>query len=56
MKYNGIYPNKCGKFGDFGGIFAPEVLMPALCELDKAFEKYRNDESLKKEFYQILES
>ncbi|TFG24419.1 MAG: tryptophan synthase subunit beta [Promethearchaeota archaeon] len=56
MKYNGIYPNKCGKFGDFGGIFAPEVLMPALCELDEAFEKYRNDESFKKEFYQILES
>jgi len=55
MKYNGKYPNKCGKFGDFGGIFAPEVLMPALNELDEAFEKYRNDESFKKEFYQILE-
>ena len=55
MKYNEIYPNKCGKFGDFGGIFAPEVLMPALNELNEAFEKYRNDESFKKEFYQILE-
>jgi tryptophan synthase beta chain len=56
MKYNGIYPNKLGKFGDFGGIFAPEVLMPALNELDEAFEKYRNDESFKNEFHQILKS
>ena len=55
MKYSEKYPNECGKFGDFGGIFAPEVLMPALTELAEAFEKYRNDESFKKEYYQILE-
>ncbi|MFX0186434.1 MAG: tryptophan synthase subunit beta [Candidatus Hodarchaeota archaeon] len=56
MKYSEKYPNECGKFGDFGGIFAPEVLMPALTELAEAFEKYRNDLSFKNEFYQILES
>ena len=56
MKYSGMYPNICGKFGDFGGIFAPEVLMPALTELAEAFDKYRNDDSFKNEYYQILES
>jgi tryptophan synthase beta chain len=56
MRYSGIYPNKCGKFGDFGGKFAPEVLMPALTELAEAFDRYRNDDSFKNEFYQILES
>ena len=48
-----MYPNICGKFGDFGGIFAPEVLMPALTELAEAFDKYRNDDSFKNEYYQI---
>jgi len=34
MKYINKYPNELGKFGEFGGIFAPEILMPALIELE----------------------
>lgn len=30
-------PDGRGRFGDFGGRFAPETLMPALDELDRAF-------------------
>ena len=30
-------PSEQGRFGDFGGRFAPEVLMPALIELEAAF-------------------
>jgi len=48
------YPNECGKFGEFGGIFAPEILMPALNELTKAFKRYMNDQSFQEEFTQIL--
>ncbi|GAB6055758.1 tryptophan synthase subunit beta [Methanobacterium alkalithermotolerans] len=40
-----------GKFGKYGGIFAPELLIPALEELESAFLKYRNN----KKFNQELE-
>lgn len=32
-----------GKYGKFGGQYVPEVLMPALEELEKGYEKYKND-------------
>lgn len=54
MDYLGKYPDNLGKFGDFGGIFAPEILMPALTELSEAFNKYIVDEAFLKEFEQIL--
>ncbi len=28
-----------GRFGEYGGIFVPETLMPALEELERAFRK-----------------
>ena len=54
MKYSDMYPNECGKFGEFGGIFAPEILMPALSELTEAFKKYLHDDSFQEEFEKIL--
>ena len=54
MDYMGKYPNNFGKFGEFGGIFAPEILMPALNELTDAFEKYSIDPAFQKEFERIL--
>ncbi|TFF88811.1 MAG: tryptophan synthase subunit beta [Promethearchaeota archaeon] len=56
MTYINKYPDNLGKFGEFGGMFAPEILMPALTELSKGFEKYGNDETFRKEFIGILES
>ncbi|HOQ18114.1 tryptophan synthase subunit beta [Methanothermobacter thermautotrophicus] len=32
-----------GKFGKYGGIFVPELLIPALEELERAFLHYRDD-------------
>jgi tryptophan synthase beta chain len=32
-----------GKFGDFGGFYVPEVLIPALEEIEQAFDKFTND-------------
>ncbi len=40
-----------GKFGKYGGIYVPELLIPALEELEKAFLKYKDD----KEFNAELE-
>ena len=33
-----------GRYGEFGGYYVPEVLMPALEEMEQAFERYREDE------------
>ena len=41
--------NKKGHFGEFGGKYVPETLIPALEELEKAYEKYKNDDDFKKE-------
>jgi tryptophan synthase beta chain len=38
MKHN-------GKFGDFGGFYVPEVLIPALEEIEQAFDKFTNDKT-----------
>ena len=42
------YP-KDGKFGEFGGKYIPETLVPAVQELEEAYLKFKNDSSFKKE-------
>ncbi|TVQ64466.1 MAG: pyridoxal-phosphate dependent enzyme, partial [Spirulina sp. DLM2.Bin59] len=36
-------PDALGRFGRFGGKYVPETLMPALAELETAYEQYRQD-------------
>ncbi len=43
-----------GRFGDYGGQFMPETLMPAVKELEKTFEKYRNDKKFNEEYSELL--
>lgn len=43
-----------GYFGSFGGIYVPELLMPALEELEAAFLKYSQDEAFLAEFQDLL--
>ena len=47
-------PDKLGKFNGYGGKFAPEVLMPALEELEESFNKYINNPEFQREldYYQ----
>ncbi len=45
-----------GKFGDFGGIFVPETLMPALEELEEAFLKLKNDKEFSSELNFLLKT
>src|SRR3974390_216924 len=48
------YPDKHGHFGEFGGRYVPETLMPALLELEKAYEHFRHDREFKEEFEYYL--
>ncbi|SMB90423.1 Pyridoxal-phosphate dependent enzyme [Desulfonispora thiosulfatigenes DSM 11270] len=46
--------NRLGYFGEFGGQFVPETLMPALEELESAYNKYKNDDEFTKEYNYYL--
>ena len=37
------YPDKNGHFGQFAGRYVSESLMPALLELELAYNKYKKD-------------
>ena len=43
-------PNEKGYYGEFGSRYAPEILMPSLIELEKAFNSAINDEKFVEEF------
>ncbi|MBI3027031.1 tryptophan synthase subunit beta [Candidatus Woesearchaeota archaeon] len=43
-----------GKFGDFGGIFVPETLMPALEQLERSFLKLKYDEKFSSDLNGLL--
>ena len=47
-------PDEHGKYGIYGGKFAPEVLMSALEELEKALNRFYNDKSFKEELDRLL--
>ncbi|MCK8828096.1 tryptophan synthase subunit beta [Natroniella acetigena] len=44
-----------GRFGEFGGAYVPELLIPALEELAEAYDKYKEDEEFQEEFRYYLE-
>jgi tryptophan synthase beta chain len=43
-----------GRFGEFGGQFVPEILMPAISELAEAFEASKSDPEFEAELRQLL--
>ncbi|MBE8970218.1 tryptophan synthase subunit beta [Nostocales cyanobacterium LEGE 12452] len=47
-------PDTLGRFGRFGGKYVPETLMPALAELETAYQQYRNDPDFQAELQQLL--
>lgn len=42
------------KFGDFGGMYVPELLIPALDQLEQAFLEAKDDPDFQKEFMDLL--
>jgi tryptophan synthase beta chain len=47
-------PDNLGRFGAFGGCFAPETLMPAIAELAAAYMKARKDKGFQAELAREL--
>jgi tryptophan synthase beta chain len=47
-------PDALGRFGRFGGKYVPETLMPALSELEAAFQQYRHEPAFQQELQQLL--
>jgi len=47
-------PDKNGRFGEFGGRFVPETVMPALLELEKAYLSAKKDKNFQKELNYYL--
>lgn len=48
-------PTEEGRYGKFGGRFVPELLMPALLELEKAYTEAKQDEAFEQELHYYLE-
>src|SRR5690625_3256574 len=48
-------PNQEGRYGEFGGRFVPELLMPALLELEKSYNEAMEDPAFQKELSYYLE-
>ncbi len=53
MGYN--LPDEKGYFGEFGGKFLPETLIPALEDLEKQYNKIKNDGDFQREFVYYLQ-
>jgi tryptophan synthase beta chain len=47
--------NKVGRFGEYGGQYVPEIVMPVLMQLQEAYTKYKNDDSFKAEVKKYLD-
>ena len=44
------------EFGKFGGQFVPEPILKAVQEVERGFEKYKDDPEFIKEFNDLLEN
>ena len=54
MESNNNLPDKNGLFGEYGGKFVPETLMYALDELENTYNKLKDSNDFKKQFYKDL--
>ena len=50
------YPNEKGYFGQFGGRYVSETLMPLIIEVEKEYEKIKNDKNFINEFNHYLKT
>jgi tryptophan synthase beta chain len=50
------YPDSNGHFGPYGGRYVAETLMPALIELEAAYNRFLPDPQFKKELHHLLKN
>ena len=48
------YPDKNGRYGEFGGRFVPETLMSPLAEIEQAYNEAMQDPSFLEEYHYLL--
>jgi tryptophan synthase beta chain len=48
-------PDENGRFGEFGGRFVPETLMPLILDLEREYSSAKTDPSFQSEFDDLLE-
>ena len=49
-------PNEKGYFGSFGGRYVSETLMPLILEVEKEYEKIKNESVFKEELNYYIET
>jgi len=50
------YPDKYGKFGEYGGMFAPETLIPALLKLEKVYLQAKKEKTFLNELKELQQT
>lgn len=50
------FPDDRGRYGKYGGKFVPETLMPALQELEEAYEIAKTDPVFQEEYLSLLKN
>ena len=53
-KYN--EPNNLGRFGNYGGMYVSETLMPLLIDLDQSYQKIQKDKKFQKELSDLFKN
>ena len=49
-------PNTLGRFGDYGGMYVSETLMPLLIDLDQSYQKIQKDKKFQKELKDLFKN
>ena len=49
-------PSTVGRFGEFGGMYVAETLMPILLELDESYKKIQKDKKFKRELNDLFKN
>lgn len=54
MIKNAVVPDERGRYGEYGGRFVPETLIPALYELEKMYSSIGNSADFQSEYKELL--
>lgn len=49
-------PDKFGRFGQFGGMYVPETLMPAIQELERAYQQAKTNRTFQRDLQHCLKT
>ena len=49
-------PNTLGRFGEYGGMYVSETLMPLLLDLDQSYQKIQKDKKFHKELEDLFKN